>query len=223
MVTSNQSLYRFSGIALCLAGLLVFLINLIFTPQIVAIESFAESAASSVWAWRLGLACVDGILLLIASVGIFAWYMEKNGQIGRGLLLLSVLLVGNSLLLAHEWNQFLFVRDLAINFPETLEQLEDLEGFTLFDLSAAVGVGAFFFGWLIAVILLWAGKVYNRNGSLLILLGLVASPFLAAVLPLVYAGIIANAILGLGWFLLGKKLFMEANNMVERNGIATGT
>ena len=216
MSTSNQSLYRFSGSALCLAGLIVFLINLIFTPQILAIESFAASAASSAWAWRLGFASFNGILLLLASVGIYIWYREKQTTGSLSLLLLASLIIGNAMLLAHEWNQFLFVRDLAINFPETLEQLEDLEGFTLFDLSAAIGVGLFFFGWLIAVILLWKGKVFGRNGSILILLGLISSPLLAAVLPIVYAGIISSAFLGLGWFLLGRAL-LTAGKTVRTN------
>ncbi|MBT8270476.1 MAG: hypothetical protein KJO25_00390, partial [Bacteroidia bacterium] len=149
MIVFPTRLIKLSAWALILAGVLVTFVNLIFTPQILAIEDFAQSAASMAWAWRLGLASLTGILLVISAFGILALFEKKQPGTLRGLLLFVILIIGNILLVAHEWNQWLFVRDLAIHFPETLNQLEDLESFSLFDLSAAIGTLGFFLSWLI--------------------------------------------------------------------------
>ncbi|MDH3608322.1 MAG: hypothetical protein OEQ24_03640, partial [Gammaproteobacteria bacterium] len=61
-----------------LAGILLFLLNIIFTPQILAIEDFAESAASTAWAWRLGLASLTALLLIFGSLGVYALFEKKR-------------------------------------------------------------------------------------------------------------------------------------------------
>ena len=115
------------------------------------------------------------------------------------------------MLLAHEWNQFLFVRELAISFPDTLDQLNELEKFSLYDLSATFAVSVYFLGWLTGVIILWTGNMMRPHIALLIITGLVASPILAAFIPIVYAGIISSLLLGSGWFLLGRRLYFLNN------------
>ncbi|NNK73966.1 MAG: hypothetical protein HKO94_12325 [Flavobacteriaceae bacterium] len=199
-------LFRLSGVSLCLAGILLLFVNVVFTPQILAIDDFAQSAASSAWGWRLGLASLTGLLLLVGSVGIYTYFNSKLPASIKGLILLVLLILGNGLLLAHEWNQWLFVRDLAINFPDVLNQLEDLEGFTLFDLSAALGVSAFFLSWIISPILLWTSKVIDKRICILMILGIIASPFVAIITTPLIGGIVSSLLLGSGWFLLGRTL-----------------
>ncbi|NNF73657.1 MAG: hypothetical protein HKN00_00610 [Flavobacteriaceae bacterium] len=139
-------------------------------------------------------------------MGIYTYFNSKLPASIKGLILLVLLILGNGLLLAHEWNQWLFVRDLAINFPDVLNQLEDLEGFTLFDLSAALGVSAFFLSWIISPILLWTSKVIDKRICILMILGIIASPFVAIITTPLIGGIVSSLLLGSGWFLLGRTL-----------------
>ncbi|MBT8268315.1 MAG: hypothetical protein KJN59_03755 [Bacteroidia bacterium] len=212
MTVFPSRLFRLTGSALCLAGVLVFLVNVLFTPKILAIENFAESAASTAWAWRLGLASLTGILLIISSVGVFALFEHRKPGKIAGILILILLLVGNALLLAHEWNQWLFVRDMAIHFPDTLNQLEDIDGFTLFDLSAVIGVSAFFLLWVISAIILWAFKIVKWHIPVLIIVGLVSSPIFTIIATPALAAILSTAVVGLGWFLLGLEVIKISNS-----------
>jgi hypothetical protein len=198
-----------SGILLGLAGILLIFINVVFTPKFLAIEPYSEGVASSVYAWRLGLASFIVMISIIASVGIYSYYIEKYPNSMRSIMLLLSLLIGNSMLLAHEWNQFLFVRELAISFPDTLNQLNELDGLSLYDLSAILAASLYFLGWLVGVIILWTSQVIKLRVALLIILGLVASPLLANFIPVVYAGIISSLLLGAGWFLLGRRLYQS--------------
>lgn len=206
MTSFSSRLSRLSGFSLCLTGILLFLINVIFTPRILAIDDFAESAASSAWAWRLGLACFVALLLIIGSVGIFEHFEQRKPGRVASLFTLMVLLSGNALLLAHEWNQWLFVRDLAIHIPDALNQLEDTDGFTLFDLSALIGTSAFFLSWILAAVLLWMNGIIKKHIAILMIAGLVSSPILSVFSLYVIAIIISTFLLGLGWFLLGLQL-----------------
>ena len=206
-----DKLSRMSGILLGMAGILLVFINTVFTPQILAIESYTEGAASSAYAWRMGLASMTAMISIVASVGICFYYTQKYPNSWRSIILLLSLVIGNSMLLAHEWNQFLFVRELAISFPDTLDQLNELEKFSLYDLSATFAVSVYFLGWLTGVIILWTGNMMRPHIALLIITGLVASPILAAFIPIVYAGIISSLLLGSGWFLLGRRLYFLNN------------
>ena len=189
-----------------LAGITLLFLNIVFTPQVLAIESYADMVVSNAYAWRLGFSCLTVLVLILASPGVYQLYCQKTGQHIKGIILLMALLIGNSFLLAHEWNQFLFIRELGISFPDTLEQLNELEGFSLYDLSAIIGISLFFLGWVVSAILLWKAQILNGYVTLLILIGLVASPLLATIIPLVYAGMVSSLLLGSGWFLLGQKL-----------------
>ena len=204
MPSFSTRLLRLSGLSMILAGILLFLLNIIFTPQILAIEDFAESAASTAWAWRLGLASLTALLLIFGSLGVYALFEKKRPGSLAGLIMLVVLLTGNALLLAHEYNQWLFVRDMALNFPETLNALEDLDGFTLFDLSAAMGAGGLFLAWIITAIMLWTYKVCDKRICILMIVGLMSSPIISIVASPDIALVVSTAILGFGWVLLGR-------------------
>lgn len=149
----------------------------------------------------------DSCIIDLSFPGIYQFYYQKNGHSIKSLILLISLLVGNSFLLAHEWNQFLFIRELGISFPNTLIQLGEQNRFSLYDLSAILSISLFFLGWVVSAILLWISKILNWYIAILIITGLVASPLLAAIIPIVYAGIISSILLGAGWFLTGRKLY----------------
>ena len=205
-----DKLFKISGMLFVIAGILLLVINIVFTPQLLAIESYEEGVTTYVYAWRLGLACFTALSCSLGSIGLFFLYHKENPNKWTGIILLFSLIVGNSMLLAHEWNQFLFVRELALSFPGTLEDLNELEGFSLYDLSAIFSVSIYFLGWLIGTIILWKGKVIKPIVALLIVGGLIASPLLAAFLPVVYAGIIASILLASGWLFLARILFSAA-------------
>lgn len=204
-----DKLSRLSGILLGMTGILLVFINVVFTPKFLAIEAYTEGVASSAYAWRLGLASFIAMISIIASVGIYFFYIKKYPNSMRSIILLLSLLIGNSMLLAHEWNQFLFVRELAISFPDTLNQLNELNGFSLYDLSAILAASLYFLGWLVGVIILWTSNVIKFQVALLIILGIVASPLLANYIPVLYAGIISSILLGVGWFLLGRRVYQS--------------
>ena len=209
MEQNINKLSRLCGISLALAGLLLLFINTVLTPQMLAIKPFTESVASAPYGWRSGLASLTAGLSIIASVGIYILYSNRHPNSWRGIILLISLIVGNSMLLAHEWNQFLFVRQLAISFPDTLDQLNDMEAFNLYDLSATIAVSLYFLGWSVGIIILWLGQTVKYYIALLIIIGLIASPLLAQFIPVVYAGIIASILISTGWFLIARKLYFQ--------------
>ena len=192
------------GVVVIAGGALIALINAVFTPLLPIDAPFAELAASPMFAWRQCFAIVAALLLCIGSVPLYLAQIERTGL--AGFMAFALAFTGGAFLLAHEWNQVFFVRDLALRLPASLEALEDAPGMTLFDISALIAVSTFTIGWLSFAVSMFACRLYARSGLVLLVAGFFLIPILGAVLPQQWGQIIGNIILGSGWVLLGRQL-----------------
>jgi len=111
------------------------------------------------------------------------------------------------MLLAQEWNQIFFVRDLALRTPETLIALETTRELDLGDVGAIIVFSFFSIGWILFCISIIVAKVYRPIGSVLIIIGFFAAPILGAILPSMWGLILGSAVLSCGWFLVGLERF----------------
>jgi hypothetical protein len=202
-VTRNAFL-AWCGIAVAIGGVLTVLINVGLTPFLDADAPYPKTAASSVFLWRQSLSALAAVLLLIGSVGLYLRQAATSGRFGVVAFLLAFL--GSALLLANEWVQVFFVRGLAITAPGVLQTMDSAEGPSLFDTGAMIAFVAFTLGWIVFAISMLRAGLYSRKGPLLLIVGLLAVPILAAVLPDVLGLIVGNVMLGAGWFLLGREL-----------------
>lgn len=192
------------GVALALAGVTTFAINAGLTPWLRAEAPFAESAASTIFLWRQGLSAVVAVLLLFGAIGVHLRQAGRSGRFGGFAFLAAT--VGSALLLAQEWNQVFFVRDLALRAPDLLNELDEQEGLSLSDLGSLLSFAAFSLGWIaLAASALRSGAI-SRRGPVLVIAGFFATPMLGAALPGVLGVVVGNGVLGSGWFLMGRDL-----------------
>ncbi len=193
------------GIAVAGGGILTFLINSGLTPFLQSDAPFPETAGSALFLWRQSLSALAAVLLLFGSIGLYLQQAETAGRFGAIAFLLAF--IGSALLLAHEWSQIFFVRELAFSAPEVLQSLESEEKLNLFNISALAALSTFVLGWILFSISMLKTSVYSRRGPILLIVGFFATPMLAAALPDMWGLIIGNAVLGSGWFLLGSELY----------------
>lgn len=192
------------GLVVIGGGVFTALINAGFTPLLPIDAPFAELAASRLFAWRQSLAIVAALLLCLGSVALYLGHLERTGPASA--IAFVAAFVGSAFLLAHEWNQLFFVRDLALHGPESLEMLEDTPGMTLFDIGALIAVSVFSLGWICFAVSMLTCRLYSRKGPVLLISGFVLVPILGAALPGAWGQVAGNIILSSGWILLGLQL-----------------
>lgn len=183
--------------------MLTIVVNVVLTPMLPAGPSFAEIAASPMFLLRQSAAAVAAALLLFGCIGVYLRQMHRWGR--GGIVTLVVAVLGSALLLATEWIQIFEIRDLAIRVPDVLNRL-DAEGVSLDDIGAMVAMATLVTGWIALSILTVRSGLFARTPPMLIIAGFVATPFLSAVLPPLYASAVGNTILGLGLISLGREL-----------------
>jgi hypothetical protein len=195
-----------SGVAIAAGGILTILINAGLTPFLRPDAPYTETAASSLFLWRQGLSALAAALLLAGSTGLHQHQAGRSGRFGAVSFVLAFL--GCGILFAHEWGQVFFVRDLALRAPEALQAMESAEGPSLFDIGAMIAVITFTVGWIAFSISMLLAGVYPHRGPILLIAGFLAVPLLGAALPGVWGPVLGNIPLGLGWILLGRKLYV---------------
>lgn len=217
MEAKQRSRLRSAGGLVVLAGgVLMVVVNAGLTPLLPIDAPFADFAASGVFAWRQSLAVVAALLLCLGSVPLYLGQVERTGKAGAIAFLLAF--AGSAILVAHEWNQVFFVRDLALRLPDSLEALEDAPGMTLFDVSALVAVSGFALGWLAFAGSMLACRLYARTGPMLLIGGFFLVPILGAALPQPWGQVPGTLVLGAGWIVLGLQLRGPANSGGARAG-----
>jgi len=187
-----------------LAGVLTFALNVALTPALQADVPFAESAASTAFLWRQALSAVTAVLLLFGALGVHLRHSERAGRFG--LIAFLVATVGSALLLAQEWNQVFFVRDLAVRAPDLLNELDGEDALSLSDLGALISFTVFSLGWIALAAAALRGRAFARMGPLLVIAGFFVTPILGAALPGVLGVILGNGVLGAGWFVMGREV-----------------
>jgi hypothetical protein len=196
-----------SGVALAAGGAITLLVNASLTPFLQTDAPYSATAAAVVFLWRQSLSALAALLLLFGSVGL---HLRHAGPAGRfGAIAFELAFAGSALLLAYEWSQVFFVRDLALKAPELLEELETAEGLSLYDIGPVIAFATFTLGWILLSVSMLLARVYSRRGPILVIVGFFSVPILTAALPGAWGAILGNAVLGIGWMLLGYELLVS--------------
>jgi hypothetical protein len=202
MVTQRHDALPRSGPALSAAGILLILINLVFTPRIDFDAAYSVMAASPMFLWRQMSATFVALLLIYGSLGL---YLRCRVQPSRVIgLALAPVFVGGTLLMCLEWGQAFIVHDLATTVPDALETLESQRGMSMFDLSAAIAGLVFAIGWMTFSLALLVTRAVPRLGPSLVIAGFIGLPVLAPLIGFVVGQVAASMMIGVGWVLLGR-------------------
>jgi hypothetical protein len=187
-----------AGLALIAAGISIVIVNAVFTPLLSA--DFAVAAVSNEFLARQSLSAFAALMLLFGAMGLNR--ARAAGAFGSVTFFLAF--VGGALLLATEWAQIWFVRDVGLFSPQTLRDMEAGKGFSWSDIGALIAFGVFSFGWMLFALTLALSSRELRLGAILVILGMIATPMLAALG--VWGPAAGSVVLGLGWALLGIRL-----------------
>ncbi len=195
---------RLSGIAISLGGVLLIIVNAVFTPMLATDVPFPEMMASQAYVWRLSLAAITVFLFMIGSPGVYRYQADQSGLFGK--IAFGLTFLGCATLFAHEWGQVFFVHSMAVAAPDALQAMEDAQGINAFDLEALIVIMAFTLGWIGFAASMLAAKFIARPGPVLIITGFFAIPLFTVVAGPALGGALGNAVLGSGFILLGREL-----------------
>ena len=196
-----------SGIAVVSGGVLMIIVNVVFSPLLPLDVSGPEMMASDAFLWRLSLAALAVFLLLVGSPGLFRHQSGRSGRFGT--IAFGLAFIGSGLMFAHEWAQVFFLHPLALVAPDALQAMEDVEGLNLYELEAIFAAGTFVIGWIaFSASMLFAG-VFARLGPTLVIAGFFAVPLLTVAVPGIWGAIMGTVVLGSGWILLGRELIIR--------------
>lgn len=198
----------FGAFSLCAAGILVFSINAFINPFLEEGAPFHEIAASDMFLLRQGLSAIAALLLIIGSISVYLKQIYKTTTFGHFAFIMVCL--GNAALFAQEWSQVFVIYPLADISPDALIALESNKGINLLDAGALLAFSLFVIGWVLFTISIFKIKVLSPLSTKLIVIGLFATSLLSALLPVFIAAIIGNSILGFGWFILGRSLYISS-------------
>ena len=93
---------------------------------------------------NLGFAAVIFLARFIGFVCVYGRSINKAGRFGVFSFLIAF--IGSAMLLAQEWNQIFFVRDLAIRAPETMLALDAGKEFALPEIGSIIVFSFFALG-----------------------------------------------------------------------------
>jgi hypothetical protein len=199
---ASQAFLRWTGAALCVAAILLVIINVVFTPQLPE-GAFSSLAQSQVYFWRQCLAALTAFLMTFGIVGVFSAQADRVSFFGRAAFLIA--LAGGMALFATEWAQIFIIRDFALHNPAAIDQLEDLPGLTLFDLGALAAFGVFALGWVLLAVSALFARVFTRWSAGLVLIAFFVTPALGAFGVWGAAG--GSVLIAIGWIALGVQIF----------------
>jgi hypothetical protein len=202
---SKTGYFRLAGQAVVAAGVLTFLINAGLTPLLQHEAPYAETASSWVFLWRQALSALTVLLLLFGASGLYLFRAGRFGFFGAAAFALTF--VGTALVFAMEWSQVFVVHGLALEAPDLLQALASAEGSNLFDLGSMIAFLVFTLGWIAFGVSMLTTRAYARRGPALMIAGFFAMAILTAVHQ-IWGQVIGNAVLALGWILLGRELFL---------------
>lgn len=184
---------RSCGVSLVLGGLLLVLVNVVFTPLLPVDQGDAATRTSTIYLVRLTLAGVAALLLLYGSAGIYLAEQKSAGLFHA--LAFGIAWVGTCLIVAVEWSNVFVLRPLAQANPAALEAVGDS---TLVIVGFALSAGLFALGWLLLAVSTLRSSQFPRWTAIAIIAGLIAIPVLSASPLGLMGAIIGNALFGLG-------------------------
>lgn len=198
----GQGFVRSGGVCLILAGVLLVAVAAGLTPFLPA----HNTRATDIFLWRQSASAVVAALLLFGALGIYLRQADHPGMFPG--IAFAAASLGSALLLAQEWNEIFFTRDLAIRFPAALEQLEAAE-FSRWDIGALLAVGGFTLGWLALAASTLITRRFPRWAGWSVIGGFFAIPLSQPLLPGPVGPILGSLILGAGFVGLGKSLLQN--------------
>lgn len=198
---AGSAFQKWAGVCLCIAALLLVVINAGFTPRLPQ-GAFSGLAASEVFLWRQCLAAAAALFMTIGLIGLFAAQSQRVSFFGH--LAFFIAFTGGMALFATEWAQIFLLRDMALHNPDALDQLENAAGPTLFDIGAIAAFSVFALGWVLMSISMALARVFARWSALLVLAAFLVTPALGAFG--VWGAAAGSVAIGLGWFSLGVQL-----------------
>ena len=196
MAANENPFGRWTGWCLVTAGALFLAIGL-FTAML----DLGNPRPSPVFVWRQSTAVVIGLLLMFGSIGVYAAHPRQDRGWMRALFMLAC--AGSALLVAFEWQELFLARDLALQFPDTFQRLEDAPGMTPFDLGAAIGAAAFTLGWIALAASTVRAEGFSRWGGWFVISGIFALPILSALLPMPAGPLIGSMVIAAGLIRMG--------------------
>jgi len=194
---------KLGGIAVISGGTLLIVVNAVVTPMLDLEAPFTEMMASNVYLWRMSLASLAVFLLMAGCPSLHAYQASQSGSFGK--VAFTFAFLGCALLFAHEWAQVFYVHSLAVAAPDALQAIEDAEGMNLYDMEAMIVLMTFVLGWIAFAASMIRAKVFYRLAPILVIAGFFATPLLTAVTTVKLGGALGNAVLGIGFILLGRE------------------
>jgi hypothetical protein len=197
------SFTRGCGVALCVAGVATFALNLIVSPMLPK-GSFATIAASDVYLLRQSCASMIALLLVFGIVGL---HVSRLGRVGAfGTIAFVLALTGAVGLFSIEYNQVFTVRDVALHAPALLDRIM-VVAFGPLITGAALAIGAFYLGWILLALSLLGSRQYSKASAGLVLAGIAVGLGLSGVEALGrWHGVASSFVISLGWFLIGLQM-----------------
>ena len=202
----NKPSNYFGGILMMLVGVLFLMVNTLLTLLMPIGDSFTELMASEAFLHRLSVATLLMFLLTIGTYYLYIFNENRKQTVDR--ICFGIAFLGCFALFAHEWAQVFYIYPLANAAPQSLEALENVEGFSLYDFEAAIAAGLYSVGWLAFATLLFIRNTYGRLAPGLVMFGFLAIILLTILLPQPYGGVLGSIPLGIGYFLLGRELYI---------------
>jgi len=219
-VAKRHPATRWTGLTLAAGGVLIIVVNAGIMPFMDLRAPLELTAGTKLFMWRQALAALCALCLLIGTVGIYLWQVERAPRAATAAFLTSF--IGCALLTAWEWTNLFVLRSLALRAPDALRLLEVHQGITLYDLGAMIPLLTFVFGWCMSAVCIMWTTPRLRIAASLVIAGLILTPLLAPVLSLRFSGAIGNAVLGAGWIWLGWDMYVATaaeGNTAERKAL----
>lgn len=191
-------LQRDCGRALILGGLLLIVLNAVFTPMMP--NGASEEVLRSSWPYlaRLSLALVAAITYVLGTLGVRLAQGERAGVFDQ--MAFWVAFAGSCLLVGLEWSNVFVLRPMAYVAPAALDTLDEA---VLYRLGFAFGASLYALGWILVAASVWRTGIAPRWVSLTILAGFAVTMALGVVVGLmgmvVGSVVIAIGLVGLGW------------------------
>jgi hypothetical protein len=219
-VARRHPAVSWTGLTLAAGGVLIIIANAGITPFMNLRAPLELAAGTSLFLWRQVISVLCTLCVLIGTVGIYLWQVERAPRAATAAFVVSF--VGTALLTAWEWTNVFVIRTLALRAPDALRLLEVEQGFTLYDLGAMLPLLTFVFGWCMSAVCIMWTTPRLRVAASLVIAGLILTPLLAPVLTLRFSGAVGNAVLGAGWIWLGWDLYTATaaeGNTAERKAL----
>jgi hypothetical protein len=159
---STSGLVRWSGLAAMVAGMMLFVAELLELLPAFDDLPFSQLALTGIFTLQLTLYLLGLILLAVGLVGLYAQESETAGPLGLVGFLLAF--IGTVFFTGFFWANLFVAPVLAAGAPEFLDQVGRFPGFRLSLVIYAVG-------WILFGLASLRARVYPRAPVIVLIIG----------------------------------------------------